>query len=656
MARTSLLCRKTRILIALALFYANSPALTGGQTAPRIQSQLESLASSAQGAQARHDYASAARCYEQMLRLGPDIPEIRANLGLMEHLLGKYDQAIRNFQTALNEKPYLLTPNFFLGVDLLKQRHPRQALPYLEKAIQLDPRNLQARLNLGKAYFDLGDLDAANQNYDFVAARDQQDADAQYGLGMTYMELQESAAEKLADVGRSSVYNRILLAESLAEEGWAEDSIRIYRSLLSFHPAFTGLHTGMGFAYVRLGGLVQARTEFSAELRAHPAFLPACLGIARIDLEQDNTERTDAMLQQVWQTDPDYLEANASLLWFSDSSRKTALIERELQDIAKRESNPALRELLENASGTSEQPSAGTMNVAGPGAGAHESLESVGDLAASPTGPRRLFANGRYTACSRQLSMREDHLDPAGLNLLAECSYLSGAYRTSFRAAETVLHEEASNPEALFWKAKSAMVLAQESLTEAGTANPKSARVHLLLAQGYLNLNRLPQAESEYLKVIAEKPDNLAADLGLGFAYWKELKPDRALPYLKRVLAANPGDTQASFMTGQILVERRQYSQARPYLLTAIKGTGRTALSAHALLGKIDAAQGNTRHAIDEINKALPLDADGSLHVQLYRLYKKLGNQRAAAAALRQSELVQRQHDLADRSLVQTSP
>lgn len=40
------------------------------------------------------------------------------------------------------------------------------------------------------------------------------------------------------------------------------------------------------------------------------------------------------------------------------------------------------------------------------------------------------------------------------------------------------------------------------------------------------------------------------------------MKFDRALPYLKNVLTATPGDSQANYIMGEILVEKHQYKQA----------------------------------------------------------------------------------------------
>ena len=92
----------------------------------------ESLAARAEEAQHRGDYRAAAQIYQVMLKAAPDSAEVRANLGLMHHLLGEYAAAIPEFRAALQENPRLFVPNLFLGLDLLQVGKPRDAVPYLE--------------------------------------------------------------------------------------------------------------------------------------------------------------------------------------------------------------------------------------------------------------------------------------------------------------------------------------------------------------------------------------------------------------------------------------------------------------------------------------------------------------------------------------------
>ena len=130
--------RSTRALLLFVAGSLSTVTLTGR---PSVESQEppKNLAAQAEAAQRSGDYRAAAQIYEEMLKAAPHAAEVRANLGLMHHLLGEYPAAIREFRTALQENSHLFVPNLFLGLDLLQVEKPREAVPYLERARDLNP-------------------------------------------------------------------------------------------------------------------------------------------------------------------------------------------------------------------------------------------------------------------------------------------------------------------------------------------------------------------------------------------------------------------------------------------------------------------------------------------------------------------------------------
>ena len=78
-------------------------------------SEFESLLASAQQAQARGDFEAAAEFYRKAVSLHPEIPELRANLGLMYYQTGKDQQAIDAFLPGDPPETGLFVPNLFLG-------------------------------------------------------------------------------------------------------------------------------------------------------------------------------------------------------------------------------------------------------------------------------------------------------------------------------------------------------------------------------------------------------------------------------------------------------------------------------------------------------------------------------------------------------------
>src|SRR5260370_18506777 len=100
---SEMLFRSTnRQLLSLVLpLTIASIVASAGQVAINVKAKLENLSLQAREAQQRGDYRSAARSYREILNLRSDLAEVRANLGLMQHLLAEYHEAIRTFENPI---------------------------------------------------------------------------------------------------------------------------------------------------------------------------------------------------------------------------------------------------------------------------------------------------------------------------------------------------------------------------------------------------------------------------------------------------------------------------------------------------------------------------------------------------------------------------
>ena len=140
-------CFKLSLLVLLAL---SRP----GYGQQDQNATLELLLASAQKAQADNDYATAASKYKQAVKIRPDVPELWANLGLMEHETASYPEAIQSFQHAHKLKPSLYVPNLFLGIDFVHTGKAKEAIPFLLTAEKMNSADIQPHLALGRAYSD----------------------------------------------------------------------------------------------------------------------------------------------------------------------------------------------------------------------------------------------------------------------------------------------------------------------------------------------------------------------------------------------------------------------------------------------------------------------------------------------------------------------
>jgi tetratricopeptide (TPR) repeat protein len=198
--------------------------------------------------------------------------------------------------------------------------------------------------------------------------------------------------------------------------------------------------------------------------------------------------------------------------------------------------------------------------------------------------------------------------------------------------------------------------LAVAALLRAGSGEPNSPRVHVLLGDAYRVRERYEEAKEEYGIAIQLDPKSFPAHLGLALALFNQSKLEQALAELHRALEILPQDAEANFVTGHILVNQHQYAEALPYLKVALSNKPANPPNVHALIGKVNAAQGRTADAVAEMKLSLEADEDGSYHYQLYELYRKLGDQKSAAAALEKSEALRKKNRLARRALLDPSP
>ncbi|PYU77059.1 MAG: hypothetical protein DMG49_00310 [Acidobacteria bacterium] len=206
-----------RFWISAALFCLVF-CLSPGFALPQQPGELESLLASAQQAQARGDFQSAAEYYRWAVALRPQIAELRTNLGLMYYQTGKDEQAVAAFRQALRMKPTLFVPNLFLGLDYLKLKRFPDAISCLKRAAILKPTDIQAQLGLGQAYAGTRNTRLAVRSYLQATQIELGNADAWYHLGVSYLEQVEADARILLGRHKDSGYLRALMADNFSDQ------------------------------------------------------------------------------------------------------------------------------------------------------------------------------------------------------------------------------------------------------------------------------------------------------------------------------------------------------------------------------------------------------------------------------------------------------
>jgi tetratricopeptide (TPR) repeat protein len=596
--------------------------------------QFESLLASAQDAQARSDFLSAAKFYQQAVNLHPEIPELQANLGLMYYETGKDEQASEAFRHALRLKPGLFVPNLFLGLELVKSKRFSEAIPCLKQAALGKPDDVQVQFGLGQAYAGSGKIRLATAAYSRAAQLGPGNADAWYHLGVNYLEQVEADARILLTRHRESAYVQALMAETFAEQRALIQAENAYKNVLALPKFPAGAHAAYSFVLLNRHDLEGAERELSAELAANPGSQMAKLGMARLHLEQGATAKAAKEIGQIWETDTGFMQANASLFRAGLAGSKRGELQSALQELqASGDIPPEIAALFGD-------PSQENLLTGPAGRGTDTSTRSAKDLS---TDAAKLYASGSYGQCRDVLASRPQPLAVKNLQLLASCAYLTGDYPSALKASGRLAQNPSTEAEGLYWETKAAGNLATQSFARASAADPGSPKLHVLLGDIYRQQKNIPEAEKEYRRALSLRPGDTGAQFGLSLALLAAGQNDEALSLAQTALEKNPDDPELNAVMGEILCARNEYADAEPFLKKSLNTKPEFVSRVHALLGNVYAKTNRTQQAIAELRLALDSDKDGSLHYQVARLYLKVGDRASANQAFEVSKRIQRE-------------
>jgi len=96
--------------------------------------------------------------------------------------LDSLPEALEMYQQAIAAEPENPEAQRGAGVVLLLQKNWADAIPYLEKAVQLEPENIQGHIWLAQAYSNSGDLNRAKDEFNRVFEIDPNNKEAAKGL------------------------------------------------------------------------------------------------------------------------------------------------------------------------------------------------------------------------------------------------------------------------------------------------------------------------------------------------------------------------------------------------------------------------------------------------------------------------------------------
>ena len=642
-----------RTLLFLGAFFSVISASAIAQESPSHTSSSSALAqhfAAAQQAQKSGDYPTAEREYQAVLSIQPGFAEVHMNLGLVYQLQDRIPDAMTEFRHAIKLKPTLAGASFFLGVDLCKLGHDKKAIPYLKSAAREAPERPDVWSWLATAQESAGEIHGEVETLRKALTTHSYDVDLLYQLGRAYERLGREEATALQRAAPGSSRAEQLLAESYAVSSNWPTGIIHFQNALKASPGALGLHVELGELLLWAGKLRAAGREFDEELRLDPHCLRAIVRRGEVKFIAGDVDSALHDWAQVVETDPIETERILGIreTGFGDAACEQLPepwrqeMERYVPKLQQLNTPSAHLALVFLATQRGDVSTSVSQEVS-------PNSSDFQPRAASPCSEidvRQALQAGLFSkakSCAMRLAKPTAAAD---LRLkVAGALFDAGDYEATLRVLNGFPKSDAHVVEIFYWRARCYEKLATEAYLQLYYADPSSYRVHQIIADLNETKGDDGKAIEEYRAAIALKPSVSNLHYSLGHVLWKDLKVSDAREQFEAELALNPRHAGALTELGDTYLLEHHPDKALPYLnrgLALDPGN----LDLHRDLGTAYSELGEYQKAVSEFKIALPSDHDGSIHYKRARAYTSLREKDKAKQEFEISTALNRQaHD-----------
>jgi len=199
------------------------------------------------------------------------------NLGLALADCGQIDEAIDQYQKALEIKPDYVEAHTNLGNAFAGRGEVKAAIGEYLKALKIKPDCVPAYTSLGNALADSGEVDAAMAQYHKALDIEPDCADAHNSLGLALAglgQVDEAIAcfRRALEIKPDYLRAHYNLGLALAGQGEVAGAIGHYRKALEIKPDYVDANNNLGLALAGRGEIDEAITCFRRALEIKPDY------------------------------------------------------------------------------------------------------------------------------------------------------------------------------------------------------------------------------------------------------------------------------------------------------------------------------------------------------------------------------------------------
>ncbi|HSD29853.1 MAG TPA: FG-GAP-like repeat-containing protein, partial [Vicinamibacteria bacterium] len=171
-------------------------------------------------------FTDAAGAFQRALAKDPSLLPARINLAIAHLYVPDIAAAKQAAEEALRAAPDAPQPNYILALIARSEGRAEEALPYIRKVLEKDPKDLGANVTLGQVYLQMRQFDEAAAAFRVAVAAEPYNVSGAYNLGvaLTRAGKREEGQEAMARFQklRDSAYKSALGSNYLEQGRYAE--------------------------------------------------------------------------------------------------------------------------------------------------------------------------------------------------------------------------------------------------------------------------------------------------------------------------------------------------------------------------------------------------------------------------------------------------
>ena len=213
--------------------------------------------------------------FQRILRQGGKLAVVYSNLGIVYQLRGDHVRAIAEFHEAIRLQADYFAPHILLGASLLAVKNVPEAVKEFERAVKLDPKQMQARAELAKAYERANNFAAMLDQYRALRELAPDDPEYAYQVGQAYLRVAAWCLDQMKRLDPQSARVYESRADAYRAQGQTTLAVRAFQKTAETNPKLAGIHLALAQIYLEQGKTEDARREIELELAIVPESVAA---------------------------------------------------------------------------------------------------------------------------------------------------------------------------------------------------------------------------------------------------------------------------------------------------------------------------------------------------------------------------------------------